>query len=240
MKKNVFTLIELLVVIAIIAILAAMLLPALAKARAKARAIGCVNNMKQVGLYCQMYRNDYNDVLRSEWGYGQILAEGGYMEAGNRRGYVCTNSAIVRTGAESWDDLRFSRAHIFGINFTCAQTINGTRYEGSSNGRINIGVDMGNGIYDSMIHFAQLKSPGDFILLCDTRLEQMKISQCKLYFKWTTELTSQNWGSPPWNAHDPNKVNVAFSDGHVQAFTNAEVRQHYRSDTIFAGMSDLN
>ena len=38
-----------------------MLLPALAKARQKAETISCTSNLKQMGLYTQMYANDYKN-----------------------------------------------------------------------------------------------------------------------------------------------------------------------------------
>src|SRR5204862_4001198 len=54
-----FTLVELLIVIGIIAILIAMLLPALSKARSQAKTIACQSNLRQVGMYLEMYANQW-------------------------------------------------------------------------------------------------------------------------------------------------------------------------------------
>jgi prepilin-type N-terminal cleavage/methylation domain-containing protein len=62
-RRHGFTLIELLVVIAIIAILAAILFPVFARAREAARKATCLSNLKQIGLACLMYAQDYDEVL---------------------------------------------------------------------------------------------------------------------------------------------------------------------------------
>jgi prepilin-type N-terminal cleavage/methylation domain-containing protein/prepilin-type processing-associated H-X9-DG protein len=71
MKHRGFTLIELLVVIAIIAILAAILFPVFAQAREKARQTACLSNVKQLGLGCMMYAQDYDETLPMGLGNGR-------------------------------------------------------------------------------------------------------------------------------------------------------------------------
>ena len=83
--KRQFTLIELLVVIAIIAILAAMLSPALSKAREKARQTSCMNQLKQLALAEQMYRDDNHQA----WSYWLSTLYPGYMP--DEKTYICPN-----------------------------------------------------------------------------------------------------------------------------------------------------
>ena len=73
-----FTLIELLVVIAIIAILAAMLLPALARAKWQAKKIGCINNLKQLGMGSMLYAQDFKGNFSGPTSLWHIGADQGF------------------------------------------------------------------------------------------------------------------------------------------------------------------
>jgi prepilin-type N-terminal cleavage/methylation domain-containing protein len=99
-KKAAFTLIEILIVIAIIAILAALLLPALSTAKAKGLRISCMNNLRQLGVGCQVYTADNDGRLVENWPYAlqPSLETNCWMHGNMRSGLDATNQALLRTG----------------------------------------------------------------------------------------------------------------------------------------------
>ncbi len=128
-SKTAFTLIELLVVIAIIAILAGMLLPILGRAKEGGRRSSCTNNLRQIGLGIQMYREDSNDrpplylVNPDRKTSGYIGGSTEYLErnyVGNTNSFICPSDRTrgripVDLGWEYFGDFTTSYAYHLGV-----------------------------------------------------------------------------------------------------------------------------
>ncbi len=107
---------ELLVVVAMLGILASLLLPTLAQTKERARRVGCVSNLRQLGIALQMYAHD--DRLQSlsgktdsedqnlNWLYSGCLENVKAFLCPSTRNYIRTNRSVCPfTGQEGLTDL---------------------------------------------------------------------------------------------------------------------------------------
>ncbi|NPV47281.1 MAG: DUF1559 domain-containing protein [Armatimonadetes bacterium] len=205
MRRKGFTLIELLVVIAIIAILAAILFPVFAKAREKARQTSCLSNMKQLGLGCLMYTQDYDEMYPSRWRccagayplpWPWVLQP--YIK--NTQLYICPSE----------------NGHNWYGNAGCCPSMTSSNGVTPFPGKISYGM---NDRLNFFITDAAVNRPAEKYMFCETSSSQPR-SFCVDPWAGCGGLTGcpgAEWGQLP-SRHNGG-TNVTFCDGHAKWLT---------------------
>src|SRR2546426_455962 len=95
-RRGGFTLVELLVVIGIIAVLISILLPTLSKARESAKRTQCLSNLRQIGIYLNIYANTYRQQV--PLGFATKLGDVQWAKQQNYFVTVKTSAALANPG----------------------------------------------------------------------------------------------------------------------------------------------
>ncbi len=208
-----FTLIELLVVIAIIAILAAMLLPALSASRERARATVCTGKLKSLALQANFYADDNKDFYfpatrgSSYWCIAADHPFAPYLD--NLWIKSGVTSAVQPGGPMDCPSNDAGRANAKWSDYGFNVMPNDHATPGAYGSRPRTAADL----------------PDQLLIFADANLSGSDLGPTN--YKWCTKWDgSGTVGEGIWFGHGK-LANIAFSDGHVEAFGKDGVKDDF-------------
>jgi len=200
-----FTLIELLVVIAIIAILAGMLLPALNRARETARKIACMNKLKTMLTYSQLYMADHNDYIPISYGNMESVNYASIESTGRTAG-------IPQYVRYSWNAASLVNQIKRNSLYVCPDSDAGSRdFNEMYYNRINFGWNRyyNYGYTGTLPRITTIKQPSRIFVLLEVRY----VSGFTIY-PWEAIQNARPDGYRLGQRHN-GWGNLGFFDGHV-------------------------
>ena len=226
-----FTLIELLVVIAIIAILAAILFPVFASAREAARKASCQSNMKQIASAVLMYVQDYDETFPQA---GSQDPEGDNTTSNNPwqgcRGWPC----FAANGSTTWANRVLPYIKNYGV-YKCPSANNagrnpwpgmgGNGFEVYSNPNTERSISYyyqrglgDDGSLNRGLPISAVDAPADRQMIGETGRDRRSTD-----IAWRQDgnrRRATRWTD--WYAPHNDGTNIAFVDGHVKYYTDAQ------------------
>lgn len=210
-KKTGFTLIEILIVIAIISLLALMLFPVFAKARESARRASCQSNLKQIALGLMQYTQDYDERM------------------------VLTNNGEFYGSAQEGTSWGLWMLHLYPYLkstqiFRCpsagegSDPYNTVDFVGSPSGDLSFPLMYNTGFNENLLgdSLASISEPTRLALLADSTGTIFNFPARVFNAGYHTSWWDVPFASNPTLARHLGGSNIAFADGHVKFYSQAQ------------------
>ena len=189
-RSAAFSLTELLLTVAILALLAVVFLPGLARRHARSSRIGCVNNLKQIGLAFVTWGVDHNDRFPMH----VSLTNGGTME-------LAASGSVFSYFQVMSNELSIPQVLVCPEDKARTCSTNWTSDFGNKNVSYFVGLDSVEGSNTSLLsgdrNLTNNLTAGSRLLTLTTNVT----------LGWTKEIHFE-------------KGNICFADGSVDQFTN--------------------